>query len=53
MIIKKFQAQTEKEATLMAKEELGSDAIVMNIKTIKPKGIFSLFKKPSGAYCRN
>lgn len=46
MIIKKFQAQTEKEATLMAKEELGSDAIVMNIKTIKPKGIFSLFKKP-------
>lgn len=45
MIIKKFQAQTEKEATLMAKEELGSDAIVMNIKTIKPKGIFSLFKK--------
>lgn len=46
MIIKKFQAQTEKEATLMAKEELGPDAIVMNIKTIKPKGIFSLFKKP-------
>lgn len=46
MIIKKFQAQTEKDATLMAKEELGPDAIVMNIKTIKPKGIFSLFKKP-------
>lgn len=46
MIIKKFQAQTEKAATLMAKEELGPDAIVMNIKTIKPKGIFSLFKKP-------
>lgn len=45
MIIKKFQAQTEKDATLMAKEELGPDAIVMNIKTIKPKGIFSLFKK--------
>ncbi|MDE6024493.1 MAG: flagellar biosynthesis protein FlhF [Lachnospiraceae bacterium] len=45
MIIKKFEAQTEKEATLMAREELGPEAIVMNIKTIKPKGIFKLFKK--------
>ncbi len=45
MIIKKFNAQTEKEAILMAKEELGPDAIVMNVKTIKPKGIFALFKK--------
>ena len=43
MIIKKFNAQTEKEAILMAKEELGPDAIVMNVKTIKPKGIFALF----------
>ncbi len=45
MIIKKFNAQTEKEAILMAKEELGPDAIVMNVKTIKPRGIFSIFKK--------
>lgn len=45
MIIKKFNAQTEKEAMLMAKEELGPDAIVMNVKTIKPRGIFALFKK--------
>ncbi len=45
MIIKKFQAETEKEATLMAKEELGPDAIVMNIKTIKPKGLFRSFRK--------
>jgi len=45
MIIKKFNAQTEKEAILMAKEELGAEAIVMNVKTIKPKGIFALFKK--------
>ncbi len=45
MIIKKFNAQTEKEAILMAKEELGPDAIVMNVKTIKPRGIFALFKK--------
>ncbi len=45
MIIKKFNAQTEKEAMLMAKEELGPDAIVMNVKTIKPRGIFAIFKK--------
>ena len=45
MIIKKFQAETETEAILLAKEELGKDAIVMNIKTVKPKGIYGLFKK--------
>lgn len=46
MIIKKFRAETETEAIVKAKEELGKDAIVMNIKTIKPKGIYGLFKKP-------
>lgn len=45
MIIKKFQASTENEAILMAKEDLGNNAIVMNIKTIKPKGIFKMFRK--------
>lgn len=46
MIIKKFQANTESEAIMLAKEELGKDAIVMNIKTISPKGFYKLFKKP-------
>lgn len=46
MIIKKFQANTETEAILLAKEELGKDAIVMNIKTVSPKGIHKLFRKP-------
>lgn len=46
MIIKKFQAGTETEAILLAKEELGKNAIVMNIKTISPKGIYKLFRKP-------
>lgn len=46
MIIKKFQANTETEAIILAKEELGKDAIVMNIKTISPKGFYKLFKKP-------
>lgn len=45
MIIKKFQGNTETEAIMLAKEDLGKDAIVMNIKTIKPKGIFSIFRK--------
>jgi len=31
---------------MLAKEELGKDAIVMNIKTISPKGIYKLFRKP-------
>ncbi|MDF2944969.1 MAG: hypothetical protein K0S01_3827 [Herbinix sp.] len=46
MIIKKFTANTETEAIMLAKEELGKDAIVMNIKTISPKGIYKLFRKP-------
>ncbi|MDF2843275.1 MAG: hypothetical protein K0R00_1701 [Herbinix sp.] len=46
MIIKKFQANNETEAIILAKEELGKDAIVMNIKTISPKGIYKMFRKP-------
>ena len=45
MVIKKYKASTEKEAIELAKEDLGPDAIVMNIKTIKPGGLFRIFKK--------
>ncbi|MBQ9120680.1 MAG: flagellar biosynthesis protein FlhF [Lachnospiraceae bacterium] len=45
MIIKKFTAGTETEAILLAKEELGKDAIVMNIKKNRPRGIYRLFRK--------
>lgn len=45
MIIKKFQASTEQEAVMMAKEEMGSNAVVLNIKTTKQRGIKRLFKK--------
>lgn len=45
MIIKKFQATTEQEAILLANEELGKEAIIMNIKTVKPKGLRKLFQK--------
>ncbi len=45
MVIRKYKAATEKEAILLAKEDLGPDAIVMNIKTIKPGGILRIFKR--------
>lgn len=45
MVIKKFQAPTEAEAILKAKEELGSDAVVLNEKTIKHRGLAKLFKQ--------
>ena len=44
MIIKKFQAPTENEAMLQVKEEMGSDAVIMNIKKTTHRGIMSLFK---------
>ena len=45
MIVKKFQAETETEAILKAKDELGSGAVVLNVKTLKQRGVFRLFKK--------
>lgn len=44
MVIKKFQGSTEREAVLQAKEELGNDAVVVNVKTIKQRGVMKLFK---------
>lgn len=46
MLIKKFQAASEQEALQLAKQELGKDVIITHIKSIKPKGIYRLFKKP-------
>lgn len=45
MIIKKFQGKTEADATEQAKKELGSNVVIMNVKNVKRKGIFALFKK--------
>lgn len=45
MIVKKFQAPTENEAMLKAKEELGANAVVLNIKFLKARGLFRMFKK--------
>ena len=45
MIVKKFQAETETEAILKAKDELGSGAVVLNVKTLKQRGVFRLLRK--------
>lgn len=44
MTIKKFQGKTKEEATEKAREEFGPNAVIMNVKEIKPKGLFSAFK---------
>ncbi|MCD7825320.1 MAG: flagellar biosynthesis protein FlhF [Clostridiaceae bacterium] len=45
MVIRKYIAATEEEAQRLATEDLGDDAIVMNVRQIVPKGIFKLFRK--------
>ncbi|MCI8327519.1 MAG: flagellar biosynthesis protein FlhF [Lachnospiraceae bacterium] len=45
MIINKFQGKTEAEAIEKAKKEMGMDVVIMNIRTIKPKGMFGALKK--------
>lgn len=47
MIIKKFQAKTEEEAVMQAKKELGENVVVMNVRMIKPKGLFKWFRSPT------
>lgn len=46
MKIKKYVGQTAHEAMLKLKTELGPDAVILNTKTIREKGIFGIFKKP-------
>lgn len=44
MIIKKFQGKTEEEALEIAKKELGNSVVLMNVKQVKKKGLFSILK---------
>ncbi len=44
MIIKKFQGKTEAEATESAKKELGDGIVIMNVKNVKQKGLFAMFR---------
>ena len=45
MIIKKFTGRNEEEATRAARSELGEGAVVMNVRTVKPGGLFGFFKR--------
>ena len=44
MIIKKFQGKSENEAVETAKKELGSNVVIMNVRSVKRKGLFSFLK---------
>ncbi len=44
MTINKFQGKTKEEALQKAKDEFGENAVIMNVKEIKPKGLFRVFK---------
>lgn len=44
MTINKFQGKTEAEAVEKAKSEMGADVVIMNVREIKPGGIFRFFK---------
>lgn len=45
MIVKKYTGSSETEAVMKAKEDLGSNAVVLNVKTMKQRGFAKLFKK--------
>ena len=44
MMIKKFQAKTEEDAINIAQKELGDGIVIMNVRKLKKKGIFAIFK---------
>lgn len=46
MIIKKFTAKTEAEATAEARKELGPNVVIMNVRSVKQKGFFYFLKAP-------
>ncbi len=45
MIIKKYQGKTETEAVENAKKELGSNVVIMNVRNVKPKGLFGFLTR--------
>ncbi len=44
MIIKKFTGKTKEEAIDLAKSELGGSVVIMNVKEVREKGFFGMFK---------
>lgn len=46
MTIDKFQGKTEEEALEKAKQQMGQDLVIMNVRVVKPKGLFGFLKTP-------
>lgn len=46
MTINKFQGKTEEEALEKAKQEMGQGLVIMNVRVVKPKGLFGFLKTP-------
>jgi len=46
MKLRKYEALTEQDAMKMVKDDLGSEAIILNIKKTLPRGLKSIFRKP-------
>lgn len=44
MIIKKFTGKTENEAVEAARKDLGAGLVIMNVKEVKPKGLFGFLR---------
>ncbi len=44
MTIKKYTGKTKEEAIALAKEELGASVVIMNVKEIRQKGFWGIFK---------
>lgn len=44
MTIKKFVGKTQEEATQKAKQEFGENCVIMNVKSLRPSGIFRIFR---------
>lgn len=44
MTIKKYQGKTKEEAIALAKEEMGAQVVIMNVKEVRQKGFLGFFK---------
>lgn len=45
MIVKKYTGKDETEAVMKSKDDLGSNAVVLNVRTMKQRGLAKIFKK--------
>ena len=47
MKIKRYEGKSETEVMEKIKEELGKDALILNVRRVEPTGIFKWFKSPT------